>query len=510
MKSCFFENNHKEKGHEHQLAVLYPMVLSRDAETSNPAANAIHTYIQGLDTARLIKLSRQFREYTSMEWFTDWNRVSLSDIRETIRDWNAYLSVLRLGTFHPNGYFREKCMEALENDEASFLFIALRLNDWVKPVRDTAYRILSDRLDAAKTDTAVEMLPFIIQTKKGERYTYEQLHDIEKRLTEKILVHLDEIFLDKIRDYIPATKRFLYKILICPDVLSKDAANGLLHREKNGNEKALIISRILAHYECSDAELDLYIKNKSPIVRKKALESKYERQGGAWNGLELHLLDHAKGIRSDVCYILRKHTDFNILSFYQSRLHTTDESIAILGIGENGTQKDAAMLTEYLYSASPKLIKYAIKALSALDAAGLDDIYWKHLNDTDVTISKAAYEAIRKSDIHYGAKKLYEAYQSCGNFHTRKYLLYLLLKEPSWERLPYLLLLYKPYAALSDQEDKKMQPLIRKALSFRSVYARITAEQAAFITEIMNMPELGIPEGLKKEIRFDLEHIVCI
>lgn len=174
-----------EKGHESRLAVLYCTLLSRDAASADMAANAIHTYMESLDVPKLIRLGRQFREYTSMEWYIDWKHISLSDIRASVSDWNAYLNILRLGTFHPNGYFREKCMWALEDDEASLPFIALRLNDWVKPVRDCAYRILSEKLEDAGTDTAIEMLPFISQTKKGERYIHEQFQDIERRLSEK-------------------------------------------------------------------------------------------------------------------------------------------------------------------------------------------------------------------------------------------------------------------------------------------------------------------------------------
>ncbi len=496
-----------EAGHENRLAILYPMILSREEAPANMAANAICTYLNDLNASGIIRLNCQFREYTSMEWMIDWTHISLTDIRETIQDQNAYTAVLKLGTFHPNGYFRQKCMQALEDDETAFPFIVLRLNDWAEPVRDTAWQILSDKLEDTDIDTAVEMLPYISSTKKGQRYVSWQLEEIEKCLSEKILCHLDEISLDRVRDYIPATKRFLYKILICPDVLSKNAADRLLMQEKNGNEKALIISRILEHYECSEAEIEKYAKSKSPIVRKRAVAYKYDRLGSAWPGLEIYLLDSARGIRSDACYILRKHTDFDILSFYKARLHTPDEAAAILGIGENGTEKDAPLLAEYLYSATPKLIKYAMKALSSLNASGFEDRYWHYLNDTNVTIAKTAYEAVCKSDIHYGAEKLYTAYLNCENPSVRRYLLNLLVKEPSWERLPYLLLLYKPYSASSDHEVQKIQMLVRRGLSSRSVYAKISKKQADFITEIMDISDLELPEGLKKGIRFDLAHI---
>lgn len=505
--NIFQQISRLEAGVESALAVLYPALLSRDEQLVNSAAEAIYAYVENLDATKIIKLSLRFREYTSMEWSVEWKNVSPPDIRETVLNENAYLSILRLGTFHPNGYFREKCMLALKDDETSLPYIALRLNDWAAPVRDTAYRILTERLPGIRTDTAIEMLPFIEQAKRGERYQIWQLQEAEDTVTRKILRHPDEISLDRIRDYIPATRRLLYKILILPDVLSKEAVRRLFDREKNGNEKALIISRILKYYDCSEEELIRFMKDKNPIVRKKALEIRYERFGDAWSGLEACLLDSARGIRSYACYILRRHTDFDILSFYKSALHTPQEAVAILGIGENGAKKDADLLTEYLYAGTPKLVKFAMKSLSLLGASGLDEIYWRYLDDADVTISKAAYEAVRRSSIHYGAERLYQAYQNCQNCHTLKYLLYLLAQEPSWDRLPYLLLLYKPYAALSGHEDKKMQMLIRRAFSCRGVYACISKKQADFIMEVMDMPELEIPGNTKKEILFDLKHI---
>lgn len=513
-------------GQENCLAALYSELLSEDEAFINSVAEAIHAYMSRLDAPNIIKLDRQFRQYTSMEWSIDWEGLSTVDIVGCVRNPEVCLSVLRLGVLHPNGYFREKCMRALAGNEDSYGYIALRLNDWVKQVRDIAYTILSERLDSVETDTAIGMLPFVNRTKKGERYVSWQFQDIETKLAQKIWNHLDEISLDKIREYPPATKRFLYRILVLPEVLSKADAERLLEREKNGNEKALIISLILKKYECGEAEIEGYLKNKSPIVRKKALEMKYERLGDTWAGLEEFLLDTAKGIRGDVCYILRKHTDMDIPSFYKEKLHTDKEAVAILGIGENGSAKDADVLAEYLFSHRARLVKNAMKALSGLgvsrlrlpgnDAAGqemsacvavsLDAVYWDYLNGTDASIARAAYDAICKSNIFYGSQKLYQTYKDCLNDNTKKYLLYLLAREPSWERLPYLLLLYEPCLDSSD----KTQMLVLRAIGFRSVYTRITKAQADFIMEILERPEVKIPDGIKKGILFDLKHIAVI
>lgn len=500
-----------EAGEVNHLARLYPSLLSGDKALVNAVAEALHAYMDRLDAVHIIRLDRRFRQYTSMEWSYDWGKVSLASMTGNIVSKQARLSILRLGTMHPNGYFREKCMRALADNEDSFGYIVLRLNDWVRQIREAAYEILWENLDGIKTDTAVGMLPYISRTKKGERYVYQQFQEIEEKLSAKILSHLQEISLDTIREYPPAVKRFLYKILISPDVLSKQDAERLLERDKNGNEKALVIRLILQKYECGEAEIEGYLQNRSPIVRQKALAVKYERLGSAWEGIENYLLDTAGSVRSDVCYILRRHTDFDIPSYYKQKLHTDEEAVAILGIGENGSAKDADVLAEYLYADRPRLVKNAIKALGSLGAVNLGtvnlaDVYWEYLNGEDVSIAKAAYNAACKSDIAYGAEKLYRAYISCTDTNSRKYLLRLLAREPSWERLPYLLLLYEPGSWSADGT----QYWIYRALTSRSVYARITREWADFIMETVKKKETAISDTLKKEILFDLEHITII
>lgn len=495
-----------EAGKENHLAALYPSLLSGDREMTRLAAEAVHVYMNRLDPAGTIRLDRRFRQYTSMEWRIDWTKISPADVTDRIDSREVRLSVLRLGTFHPNGYFRERCMRALADDEASLPYLALRLNDWVKQVRDTAYGLLSERLDAAAADTAVEMLPFFSQAKKGRRYAYRQMEDIEEKLEKKILLHLQELSLERLRDRPPVTRRFLYRLLLTPKVLPRAEADRLLEREKNGNEKALIIRLILNGYPCSDRDVEHYLRNKSPVVRKKALEIKYGRLGGAWEGLEAHLLDTAKGIRSDACYILQKHTDFDIVAFYKEKLHTPEEAAAILGIGENGGAEDAGVLKEYQFSDRPRLVKNAMKALSGLGASGLHDVYWNYLQDSDPGMSKTAYLAVCRSGLCYGAGRLYQAYEDSVCGHVRKYLLYLLLREPSWERLPFLLQLYRSDGVGAD----KMQMLIRQAVRFRSVYARISKKQADEIVRILELPGSALPDGLKKEIRFDLAHITVV
>lgn len=121
-----------EAGEVNLLARLYPSLLSGDKALVNAVAEALHAYMDRLDAVHIIRLDRRFRQYTSMEWSYDWGKVSLASMTGNIVSKQARLSILRLGTMHPNGYFREKCMRALADNEDSFGYIVLRLNDWVR------------------------------------------------------------------------------------------------------------------------------------------------------------------------------------------------------------------------------------------------------------------------------------------------------------------------------------------------------------------------------------------
>lgn len=62
---------------------------------------------------QLYKLCRRFGEFTSLEWMADWAAVSPAQVQKAMSR-EAGRFVLILGSFHPNGYFREKCVYAME------------------------------------------------------------------------------------------------------------------------------------------------------------------------------------------------------------------------------------------------------------------------------------------------------------------------------------------------------------------------------------------------------------
>lgn len=88
---------------------------------------------------QLIRMGERWRSDIDMAWNIDWRKVNIGRKQLSRLNDTEYLTVLKLGTFHGNGYYRQKCMEALASYEGTLSFIMLRLNDWVSSIRESAF-----------------------------------------------------------------------------------------------------------------------------------------------------------------------------------------------------------------------------------------------------------------------------------------------------------------------------------------------------------------------------------
>lgn len=487
-------------GKQNYLASIYQMLIIPDKECVQRAAFEIAQYMKGLNSRRLMILDEQFRESTSMEWFINWDKILLSDLKDKIEEKENYLWVLRLGTFHPNGYFREKCMKELEGERHSLPYIMLRLNDWARPVRETALRIVVQENELKTTEELIEVLPYLEKIRRGSRITPGAVDFLEQLFSERIAGGLWQIDLMKCNGYELATRKYLYRLLLEQNMLSKEEADILLNREKDGQCKYQLLVQILNHYPCTAADFEHYLSSKSSIVRHKALEQKYSMTGGYWEGVEKLLLDKSKRVRTLAAYILYRHTEIDIVAYYESRLETDNKLVCILGIGENGREEDASKIQKYLTDTDMRVVKMALQAVSMLLKEKVPDIYWNYLFYEQQAVSKAAYKAIVSNNIRYGAKQIYDAFLHCSVENTKQYLVLLLLLEPSWERLPYILRLYQ-------YEEPDLRTEIQKGAWGRSIYAKVTKEKAEEIRSLLYESKYQIPQSLQKAIEFDLKYI---
>lgn len=123
---------------EKWLHIAYGAFASNDPELICRAGRAVRNLLKDYNMSKMIRLSETFRQYTSMEWYIDWNAIQPGNLKRWFESEEDYRYAMILGSFHPNGYYREKCLHELVNCKNALPFILLRMNDWVEEIRQFA------------------------------------------------------------------------------------------------------------------------------------------------------------------------------------------------------------------------------------------------------------------------------------------------------------------------------------------------------------------------------------
>lgn len=110
------------------------------------------------------------------------------------------------------------------------------------------------------------------------------------------------------------------------------------------------------------------------------------------------------------------------------------------------------------------------------------------------------YDPLLAEKIQYGAKPLYEAYLQNRTGFMADYFLRLLLKEPSWARLPYLLTLCRD-ENLTERQSRD----ITAGICERHMYGNVSKQEAALIRSLLEQKRDIIPEHIRRGILFDLK-----
>lgn len=440
-------------------------------------------------------------------WKPCWSRVNLS--RKHFRHLSdpQYLSVLKLGTFHTDGYCRQKCMEELSVYTDTLPFFILRMNDWVEEIREPAYTFAGKRLETCGMHELFSAMPMLDKLINSRRRKAEYVNNIKQTITAAVISKAPTIELDKVHTYDITIRNSIYRFVGGSQTLSLDAMETLLHHAKDSYGKRMLIRGILYHYDIDPSKIEAYLKNKNGIVRYETLVYRYGIKKEPWEGLTELLMDKIKRIRLEAGYILEKHNVLNVLEYYKKILAENVSVTAIYGIGEHGSSRDIDLIKPYLKEKDERLVKAALTTYMNLTADKGGDICWKYLLDSRVIICKCAFTAIKKYKIHYGSMLLYNEYQKQDNEMTKKYLLELICTDPStWGRLPYLLKLWGSDTISKEQEDRLLS-----AIGGRSMYAHVTQKEAQTIRELLDQLSQTKPistmDQLKKKIEFDLKFV---
>lgn len=449
---------------------------------------------------QLLGLCERFRTFTSLEWSIDWSTIQTARIIDTLSA-EAYQYVLILGSFHPNGYFREKCIRDMSVREGMLFWLFPRVNDWVLPVRETAFQILETGLADCDGEELIFCLPAYEHLKNCHRRTENQMQHLEELLKTRLLQVLKEIKPEKISRMEPAVRISLYRTATQTGLWSLPEMEIYLNLENLSCLKRILIRRILAHPYCMLEWAKHYLTDRSSQVRRMAVEFRYEHLKTNWDGLDAMLLDKSRGVREYAAYILERHSSMDIRGYYMEHLRDVSPGSAILGLAEYSRQGNVPRLLKCLQRPERRILKCSLLALGNQEDFTDEALLWNYLLDDRNDISKAAYLSIKKRDFYPGAAQIYHAFLESKAEHQKRYLLNLLLREHSWERLPYLLLLYRPN--LPEHERN----ILLSGIRCRSMYANVSRRLNDDILLALEQNKDQIPEGIASGILYDMKFL---
>lgn len=489
-----------ESGDIRALLGVYCAFATENKRLMRRAGRAIRQQLEGYSLPQMIWLYERFRSFTSLEWGIDWAELSLKKILGALdREDRRY--VLILGSFHPNGYFRERCMEELAKESGALPYLMLRANDWVGPVREKAFFLLDRYLVSCSMEEILSAMPVLEKLQGSGRRSEEQL----KLLKSQVFVRLERTLKSEDwRDIWPedfSVRKSLYRLAMNQGVLSMEQMAEWLRREREACGMIILIRGILSHPDCTLACASGYLTYPNAQIRKCALEHKYECLRESWPGLAAMLLDSGRGVREYAAYILERHTDLDIRGYYLEHLEDARPEYAILGLSEYSRRGNVPALLSGLDSPVKKVQKCTLLALGRQEDFEDEELLWQYLLDDRADISKAAYISMQKRGFYPGAEKLYHAYFRSETEHGKRYLLRLLLRESSWNRLPWLIRIYSEN--LSEQE----RWLVMGGICSRFMYAKVPEAQKEAIRMALREKKGALPKSVEEGILYDMRFV---
>lgn len=490
----------------HTLAKLLTLCMFGSFDPAKNAASKIKELVSEWTDEKWLRFSEKFRELTSMEWNYDWEKISLIEKRKFFQEAKAhdlYAAVLKIGMQHPNGFFREQCIREAKEFPGMLPFFLLRMNDWVEPVRQAAWEQIQDYISYCSEEELIASFPFLEKVERSERREKNKWNELKNKFESEIIIRLPKVKKERIWNQPFLRRKSLYRFLCRknePLVLELKDWDVLLAKEKNGYLRAIILQNIFINYSCPEELLEMYCKDSYSQVRRLALYEKYQRYQASWDGLEQVLLDPCRAIREFAVFLLKKYRNLDVTAYYSKYLDTDLRVTAVLGLGENRGIEYCQTLERFLDSEDSKLVHTTLTALGRLLGEKGEEIYCSFLTDERSSVSKAAYQCLRKNQIMCGTDRLYKILHTAKAEHVKRYALFLLLRERCWKRIPYLLLYCKE--AAPDQME-----LILHGLTNRTMYETVSGEEADRIRNLLEQEKKYLPDSLRQKILFDLKFV---
>lgn len=114
---------------------------------------------------------RSLSSYLPSSRLVAWYKIKTSDFKKVDR------VLVYLCSLHPSGYIREKAVEELSQikDGQELLYLLIRLNDWVGPVRAQSRLAVDERINSEYASKFINNLPLVIRLRSRNRVSHHHI-----------------------------------------------------------------------------------------------------------------------------------------------------------------------------------------------------------------------------------------------------------------------------------------------------------------------------------------------
>jgi HEAT repeat protein len=411
-------------------------VLTHDNESLRTAAAAVVAHLEGvIPISALPGFEVRLRQSTLQAYA--WNKLGVREVVK--RTWPP--GVLAMFTLHPNGYVREKAlrrMVRIGETELSLRYLLLRLNDWVRQVREFAAVEVQDLISIEHALHWVPVLGLIDQLRHRTRVENSWLSE---RLTALFLrPDARAQLMSAVMADDRAVARWAYSTALSlpaadstaiawlalksPDSLVRLRAAACVRRWNDGPDREELLGKMTVDRFMPVRREALYAMLDAPTEPRRAF-------------LVSSLLDRHRSMREAARYYLRQDTEragesFDFRGFYLPALAndvTSALAIAISGLGECGHPSDAVTLMHYVSDPRPSVAAAAVRAVATLDRGRRVSWFLGLLSDERPAVARVSSCALGACDDAESVAKLRETFQKGEHTHSRRFALRLLLRR---------------------------------------------------------------------------------
>lgn len=357
-----------------------------------------------------------------------WNRLSSQEV-PFLTNCSQGEWLLAALCSHRNGRVRELAVKLLAqrmHTGREIAFLAMRLNDWVEPIRQAAAQALSERLQDAFLDEWVDCLP-LLERSPPRRTAQAELLAIQEFLGR---AHVLRRGLNSPNGIVRGCALRL-GVGRLPD--EEIVGRGLSDSNQTIQTWA---TRLLRQARVSTEFVTPLLRHANPAVRVAALMR-------CQSAPPPMLLDSSPRVREAA---RRLFPNQNFAELYRQHL---DCKAGVAGLGEVGCRADAALLAPLC--THPRLARVAVKALARLDAEGHVQLFSELLAHPAVGLARQAFLALLP--LAGGVMKRCRSLARHGPAHSRRLALNLLERASKWESLALLVeLRHDPEVSLECQK----------------------------------------------------------